>query len=433
MTKKLPYTDLFQYGFLALPVAFVGLPLYIYAPDFYAVEGGLSLTLIGTIMIFIRLFDAFQDPFIGYISQKHTQYRHILIAGGMSITAVSFFMLFHPISTMIGLWFVVSLLLLTTSFSVLSINLNSLGSLWSKDPENKVRITSIREACNIIGLLTAAILPSVLGLSYTSFVLIVLIVVAAFLFFPWYKKHAQNIESFQNKNAFAQLKYIFTSRHYKWFFGIYTISMLSASIPGALILFYVRDFLDAEALTGVFLLLYFISGGLSMPLWQYISKSIGMGRAWLLSMIIAIIVFGWTYFLNSGDIYPYALICFLSGIAFGAELAIPPAILSALIDKEDHQPNTTLYFSIFAFLLKTAFALGSGCAFLLLGDSEFIPGSENSGSALDALRFVYALLPTLIKVGAAGFLFFWLYRLNIGDKNNENSFTHMLNRGYTHA
>ena len=158
-----------------------------------------------------------------------------------------------------------------------------------------------------------------------------------------------------------------------------------------------------------------------------------MGRAWLLSMLLAIATFSWTYFLNSGDLYPFALICLLSGIAFGAELAIPPAILSALIDKEKHESNTPLYFSGFAFLLKTAFALGSGIAFLILGESGFIPSNDNSEQALNMLCFVYALLPNIIKIIAASVLGLWLYHLNKGDNNNENSFTHMLNRGYIHA
>ena len=433
MTQKLPYKDLFQYGFLALPVAFVGLPLYIYAPDFYATQGGLSLSLIGAIMIFIRLYDAIQDPILGYISQKYAHHSLTLIIAAMVITALSFFMLFHPSHALIQLWFILSLLLLTTSFSILSINLNSLGSLWSQDPENKVRITSVREACNIIGLLMAAILPNIIGFSYTSYLLIGLIIIAGILFIPWYHNHKGSISTYEPKASFKHFKFIFIDKDYRWFFIIYGISMLSASIPGALIIFYVRDFLDAQSLTGVFLLLYFISGGLSMPLWQYLSRKIGMGRAWLLSMLLAIATFSWTYFLNSGDLYPFALICLLSGIAFGAELAIPPAILSALIDKEEHASNTPLYFSGFAFLLKTAFALGSGIAFLILGESGFIPSSDNSEQALNMLCFVYALLPNIIKIIAASVLGLWLYHLNKGDNNNENSFTNMLNRGYIHA
>jgi glycoside/pentoside/hexuronide:cation symporter, GPH family len=49
--------SLIQYGFIAVPIAFAGFPLYVLAPDFYATRHALSLTLLGTILLAIRLFD----------------------------------------------------------------------------------------------------------------------------------------------------------------------------------------------------------------------------------------------------------------------------------------------------------------------------------------------------------------------------------------
>ena len=45
------------YGLLGLPLAFVALPLYVILPNHYAREFGMSLGLLGAILLGARLFD----------------------------------------------------------------------------------------------------------------------------------------------------------------------------------------------------------------------------------------------------------------------------------------------------------------------------------------------------------------------------------------
>ena len=70
MSHKLRTTDILSYALLAMPLAFAGMPLYVHAPDYYATQYGLSLSLMGIILLFIRLFDAIQDPAIGFLSDR---------------------------------------------------------------------------------------------------------------------------------------------------------------------------------------------------------------------------------------------------------------------------------------------------------------------------------------------------------------------------
>ena len=54
--------SLWLYGLMALPMAFAGFPLYVLAPDFYATQHGVSLTLLGALLLSIRLVDAVRTP-----------------------------------------------------------------------------------------------------------------------------------------------------------------------------------------------------------------------------------------------------------------------------------------------------------------------------------------------------------------------------------
>ena len=61
---------IWAFGFVALPLSTIGLPLAIYLAPFYAGEMGLSLAALGTAMMLARFVDIVVDPFIGASSDR---------------------------------------------------------------------------------------------------------------------------------------------------------------------------------------------------------------------------------------------------------------------------------------------------------------------------------------------------------------------------
>ncbi|WP_085909172.1 MFS transporter [Kiloniella majae] len=406
--------SLFQYSFLAIPLAFAGLPLYIHVPDFYATTMGLSLSGIGIVIILVRVFDAVQDPLIGVFSDLYNDKRPLIIFIASLLMALGFFMLFHPQKSMGLAGLAISLVLATTAYSIMIINLNALGSTWSQNGVQKNRITSWREAFGLIGLIIAAVLPGIITFNKYSYVLILFLVLGFSVFIIWNKEHKKydalvNLRNRNNKESIKLNELLLPSN--KWFFAIYFISTLASAIPAVLMVFFTRDLLGAEQYTGAFLLVYFLSGACGMSVWLTIAKRSSKLFSWAIAMLLAATTFVWAFFLQPDDIWQFAVICILSGIALGGELSLPPAILSELIDAQDKTRNTSFLFSILAFLSKTALALGSGIAFLILGATSFSPATQNDSEALLALSFTYALAPCIIKVCAALGLLSWLRKL----------------------
>ena len=58
------------YGFPSLPLASLYFSIYVLLGEFYFDNYGLSLSIIGSTFIIIRLIDAFSDPIMGYISDN---------------------------------------------------------------------------------------------------------------------------------------------------------------------------------------------------------------------------------------------------------------------------------------------------------------------------------------------------------------------------
>jgi Na+/melibiose symporter-like transporter len=198
------------------------------------------------------------------------------------------------------------------------------------------------------------------------------------------------------------------------FFAVYGISMLASTIPAVLVLFFIRELLKLESYTGLFLLTYFLSAVIGIAIWNYVSQKIGKYKSWAVAMILAIISFFWTYFLGDGDFWPYLVICFVSGIAFGAELVLPASILADNIHDSEQEETAAMYFGILAFLAKFALAVTAATTFSYLESRGFVVGKSNSENALSALSLSYAAIPCLLKITAI----YLLWRI-INEKNSN--------------
>lgn len=403
--KPISTRSLLRYGILAMPLAFASTPLYIYAPDFYAHHFHLSLAWLGTALLFLRLIDAMQDPIIGLLSDRWAIYRPRFIYISGFLLVGSFYLLFHPIFTSYALNFVVFIFLSTTCFSILSINLNSLGGLWGKDDHQKILIVGYRELFGLMGLMLAVSLPqvstdSVFAWKVTSFTLAVLMLLSLYYYRLWQNKHLY-LNQYQKVSTIdiAQFRQLPVAS--LKLFLVYGVSMIASSFPGVLVIFFIRDRLQLEHHTGLFLSVYFIAAVASIPLWKMLSHRLTKEKVWLLGMSLSIGFFIWTTGLEAGYFWPYLWICLGSGIALGAEVVMPPALLADVIQRHQCGHQASLLFSILAFLGKLALALAAAIAFSYLNRFAFVPAQVNTIEALKALSQVYALFPCCLKLIAA--------------------------------
>ena len=404
--------DLLLYSSLAFPLAFAGLPVYLHAPDFYAREIGISLISLGSILLLLRLVDAVQDPLIGIFSDRWHRHRRVLLLFGMGLMAVGFWMLFHPHADWPLAWFAISVFLCTTGFSVVNINFHALGGLWQVNTHQRTSVSGWREALGLLGLLAAAVAPQLLdsdrdpaGAFHTMTMLYpLLVLLCAWLFFDWLRRVP--LQAVPAVRVAGGLRAWFSPAWKRHLFGLYFFSSLATSIPAVLVIFFIRDRLGASAWLGLLLLLYFSSAVCFIPLWQRGARLFGKCRCWALSMGVAIFGFGLAALLGEGDALWYAPVCVLAGMAWGADLALPPAILADLIAREKEQAWASRNFSVMGFLTKSSVALATGILLPLLGLLGYTPGMTDPAVTV-YLSLSYAVVPSLIKV----VVLLWLWRV----------------------
>jgi Na+/melibiose symporter-like transporter len=128
-------------------------------------------------------------------------------------------------------------------------------------------------------------------------------------------------------------------------------------------------------------------------------------------MGLAVLSFAWAFTLGAGDTLGFLAVCLASGVALGADLALPGALLTGVIQQAGHGGRAEgAYLGWWNFATKLNLALAAGVALPLLSAFGFAPGTRDP-AALLALSIAYCLLPCLLKLLAATALWgLWLRR-----------------------
>jgi Na+/melibiose symporter-like transporter len=127
-------------------------------------------------------------------------------------------------------------------------------------------------------------------------------------------------------------------------------------------------------------------------------------------MVLSIAVFIFAAGLGAGDITAFVVVCALSGIALGTDLAVPSALLAGTIAANgDRGRSEGAYFGWWNFATKLNLALAAGVALPVLGWWGYVPGARDP-QALQTLTLAYCLLPCALKALAAALLYSLILR-----------------------
>lgn len=402
----IPFSRLLAYGLFGLPLALAALPIYIFVPQFYVERFGMSLSLIGSALLATRILDAFFDPLLGWwidrACGRQGYGRFILVS--LPLLSLGFVALFHPPAMTGGAalaWLLGTLLLVYGGFSLAMITHQSWGAALTQTAGERARVAATREGCGLLGVIAAAGMAGWLGLGWLSIMFVFALLFAAALLLRVAPRPAHAVVMQEGLGAMLEP---FRNLRFCWLFAVLVVNGIAAAIPATLFLFFARDRLQLEQHAGLFLILYFLAGACSMPLWVALARKFGEARTWLIAMLLSAFVFVWAFGLSAGASIPFGLICLLSGAALGADLALAPALLTAVIRQAGHSGQREgAYFGVWNWASKMNLALAAGIALPLLEMLGYVPGAASS-HGLQALSVAYALLPCLLKIVAAGIL-----------------------------
>jgi Na+/melibiose symporter-like transporter len=408
------------YGLLGLPLAFVALPVYVHLPNVYAQQYGVTLAALGAVLLLSRSIDAVVDPWLGRWGDK--LYRHSWQAVWMAAVllalavALGFAALFFPPAAALSttgllVWVGAALTFSHLAYSGLGILHQAWAARQGGGGIAQSRWVAWREGFALIGVLLASALPALWGWGPTTALLVLMLALGLF---SWRRVARSALAStivVVPGHAVGSLWQPWQHAGFRRLLMVFMLNGLASAVPATLVLFFVQDLLQApKAMEPLFLGLYFAAGALSFPLWLKVIDRIGLLRTWATGMTLSVLAFVSVITLGAGDTTGFLVVCALSGMALGADLTVPGALLNQLIDRCGERGRTDgAFMGWWNLATKLNLALAAGLSLPLLGLWGYAPGQQGADAVL-ALGLAYGLLPCVLKLLAGLALYAGLMR-----------------------
>lgn len=389
-----------------MPLAFLGLPLYVYIPNAYAELPSIGVTLAGLVIFGARLVDLVTDPLVGQLTDRLRGYVHPrwFIAVGSAIVALAVSQLFFPDQQTTALSLAVAISLCYLGVTLVQIPYMAWGVELAPTLNKQRFLSLLREGSAVLGVLGALILIAVSESSVLHSLGITLLLLLPISILPlWLVSDGNKRQLSKPSSDFFLTLFKKLPVNNQLMLKIYFANSLAAGIPATLFLFYANDVLglsDSEA--GPFLFIYFFSALLSLPVWLKLLKVFDEIKVWMSSMVLAALAFIPAVFLSDSSYLMFYLVCVLTGFTLGIDTAIPAVLQARFAQRQFEIQGTTnagTSFGVFGLVSKLALAFALAVSFVLLGFSD------TSFPRHESLPVLYAVLPALIKLVAAYLLF----------------------------
>jgi len=419
--RPLTRWQLAAYSGPALPLAMAGIPLALYLPQIYAGDYGLSLAMVGLLLMLVRITDVVTDPIVGILSDRvRTRFgrrKPFVLLGTPLYVIAAWFLFFPPFEftevTWAGMtfnvgyaWLGFSLFLLYLGSTIKNIPYGAWGAELAFNYNERSRVFGWREQFAVSGSLLAAFTPAaILVFGYSEpidavwflmvgmLILMLPLTIHAVVVVPEYPPLERRQEKLSTREMLALVR---SNRPYLMLVAIFAVSAIGTQMTNSLSLFFVTHVLLAGKLYGLYLFPYFVCQVAALPLWMRLSRRIGKHRATMVAIgwyslwslfipLVAMAPEAWfagfeipriaalfsdslaaeaeAYFTDipTGKFLFFIIIMCLKGSSIGALAALPSAMLADVVDLDSAKSGKQqagAFFSIWSMVSKSALALG---------------------------------------------------------------------------
>ncbi len=402
---------LLYYGLPGLVTAIPTIPIFTLLPTFYAQEVGLGLAVTGAVLFAGRALDLVTDPLVGRLADRGGG-RDIgrLVLLGALLGAPALVLLMSPPEGAGAVWLLVTSALLLLGWTLVQIPYLTWGARLSAGYHERTRLTSSREGATLVGILLSASLPAALGFLGLdeAFRMALLGWVTVAIGLPtFYLLLSRVPRPVALPRTDASWRGITENRLFVRLLGAWFLNGLANGIPAVLFPLYCTYVLVVDDQTrNLLLALYFGCAVAGIPLWLVLSRTLSKHRAWALAMVVTCPAFAVAALLGPGDAGIFAVICLVTGLCLGADLALPPAIQADVADWDRlrfRRNRTAGLFSLWNMSAKLALALAAGLTLPALAGLG-LEEAEPAAIALTALAVTYALVPCGLKLAAVALM-----------------------------
>ena len=441
-----------SYGFGAMGREFVLMAFNVFVFFYYEVEIGLNVWLIGLGLIIFAVFNAFNDPLVGYLTNRPFKFTKKwgrrfpwILLGGLAL-GFSYFLVFSPPNvdphSLSGAWILFGWLVFVTCLfdmfqTIFFVNFQALFPDKFRSVKERRTATGIQIGLGVIGTASGAMIPPLLitfgdleSYIFQGVVVMLIVLITVILAIPGIREDQQTIDLYltstqkevERESFIKSMKIAFKQKSFVAFIFLYTmywviINSMQASLP-----YVVRFILKMPARATTFVMAGFLLGVvISVPFWVKLAQKTNDNRkvmlitATLMGVLVSPLIFLENYFL-------IIIAVFVWGTAQGGYWAMIFPVFADVIDESvvlNERREEGIYIGIQQFFGRLGLIIQVLSFAIIHSLTGFAEGSETqSDLAIWGIHMHLALIPMIaILLGA---LVFWKWYDLKPDKISEN-------------
>ncbi|MCB1646441.1 MAG: MFS transporter [Pseudomonadales bacterium] len=458
--KRVSEARILSYGSLYLPVSMALLPVNLYVLPFYA-ELGIPLYAMSAIIFAARLSDAVTDPLMGIITDRTRSpwgRRKPWILFGTPLLMISIYKLFMPPAEPTVWYFGTWIILLYLAYTIVSLPYYAWGAEMSDDYSQRTHISGRREQFHFAGNVSFNLLPllaalwiyldnssgdiSVMIANFsaefqqimkaragnigvilgwlTIFVMVAIpLTTALALYFAPEPRKAE--APGERVGFFASLRVIKRNGPYLRIVFTYVVTTFGIALVAAGSYFFVKHVVKAGELYPIYVLVYYSASVIGVSPWMAVCRRLGKHQTFNICVAWYALWACVLPFVPEGNFGLFLIIMTLKGCSVAAMPTLAASMAADTVDIDfartgEHRAG--LYFAIWGFLRKGAYALGGAAALAAFAFVGFDPTADvalagtpagNSDSSLFWLTMLYTVIPAIIHCAALPVM--WNYPL----------------------
>jgi GPH family glycoside/pentoside/hexuronide:cation symporter len=379
--------DMWSYGVGKFQAEFFSQAFGILTFLYYETEVNLDLGLTALALIIYSLWNAINDPLIGFLTEKRANpfadkygRRFPWIVVGLVLWVFSFILIFAIPDQVLAdqfllfLWMLFSLCIFDTFYSLWDVNYQSIFPDKFRTEASRSKAAGIATSIGILGIAAGFILPTLI-VEYsvpTTFVnnSIIFAVIGFFLIFfllpgvsessDMVKRYLDDRKASESTSFFNSFREAFHKRNFvAWVVLYFFYQAAVVSMTGSVL--YVGKYILTEGSTTIIFVALLIGALLGLPLWIRIARRIESNQKTMMITATLMAIFALPIALPMVETATMiSIFIFFFGIAFGGYWMIMTPALADVIDEiviESGHRNDGIYMGFRAFFGRLAFAV----------------------------------------------------------------------------